>query len=422
MDDVAAFERRLTRTAELRTGTAASPELEEIFRRIALRRTSRSGGPGPAAADAAAPAPRLAAGGAGRLGRGGRARCPHHPRRAPRGLAVPGRAVRQGRRSGPPQRQLQHRFGAARALLGVLHRTDPGWPLESRRSSRCTRATTSSSPDRPRVGSCSTRRRACHLMVATVTGIAPLRSIVRDVLHRGIDAQFIVLHGASHADELPYFAELMAVASSDARVEYRPTVSRPEARAQRRLAARGRSGRRSRVPRGGGPRPAPHPRVRVRPSRDGEAGRRRARQCVLGVDGSVRLTRSRDPLYNGNGTVTVTVQLPKGLAMGVAVVRYTTKPDRADENEALIEKVFAELEAERPAGAPLRQLSSCRPRQLRAHRGDRYGRRFQPVDGDAGLRRLRARDRGSLRGAARRSRSDPRRRVPIPRRGAGDGA
>ena len=35
--------------------------------------------------------------------------------------------------------------------------------------------------------------------------------------------------------------------------------------------------------------------------------------------------------------------------MGVAVVRYTTKPDRADENEALIEKVFAELEAERPA-------------------------------------------------------------------------
>jgi hypothetical protein len=36
--------------------------------------------------------------------------------------------------------------------------------------------------------------------------------------------------------------------------------------------------------------------------------------------------------------------------MGVAVVRYTTKPDRADENEALIEKVFAELEAERPVG------------------------------------------------------------------------
>jgi hypothetical protein len=36
--------------------------------------------------------------------------------------------------------------------------------------------------------------------------------------------------------------------------------------------------------------------------------------------------------------------------MGVTVVRYTTKPDRADENQALIEKVFAELAAERPVG------------------------------------------------------------------------
>ncbi len=36
--------------------------------------------------------------------------------------------------------------------------------------------------------------------------------------------------------------------------------------------------------------------------------------------------------------------------MGVTVVRYKTKPDRADENQALIEKVFAELDAVRPAG------------------------------------------------------------------------
>ena len=32
------------------------------------------------------------------------------------------------------------------------------------------------------------------------------------------------------------------------------------------------------------------------------------------------------------------------------VVRYRTKPDRADENQALIEKVFAELDASRPDG------------------------------------------------------------------------
>jgi hypothetical protein len=36
--------------------------------------------------------------------------------------------------------------------------------------------------------------------------------------------------------------------------------------------------------------------------------------------------------------------------VGVTVVRYRTKPDRADENQALIEKVFGELDATRPDG------------------------------------------------------------------------
>jgi hypothetical protein len=36
--------------------------------------------------------------------------------------------------------------------------------------------------------------------------------------------------------------------------------------------------------------------------------------------------------------------------VGVAIVRYKSKPDRADENEALVEKVFAELEANGPTG------------------------------------------------------------------------
>ena len=36
--------------------------------------------------------------------------------------------------------------------------------------------------------------------------------------------------------------------------------------------------------------------------------------------------------------------------MGVTVVRYRTKADRADENAAYIEKVFAELLAEQPIG------------------------------------------------------------------------
>ncbi len=36
--------------------------------------------------------------------------------------------------------------------------------------------------------------------------------------------------------------------------------------------------------------------------------------------------------------------------MGVTVVRYQTKPERADENQALVEDVFAELAATGPAG------------------------------------------------------------------------
>jgi hypothetical protein len=36
--------------------------------------------------------------------------------------------------------------------------------------------------------------------------------------------------------------------------------------------------------------------------------------------------------------------------MTVTVVRYKTKPDRADENQAFVEKVFAELAADQPDG------------------------------------------------------------------------
>jgi hypothetical protein len=36
--------------------------------------------------------------------------------------------------------------------------------------------------------------------------------------------------------------------------------------------------------------------------------------------------------------------------MGVVVVRYKTKPDRAEENQALVEKVFEELAGSDPGG------------------------------------------------------------------------
>jgi NAD(P)H-flavin reductase len=69
--------------------------------------------------------------------------------------------------------------------------------------------------------------KARHLMVATVTGIAPLRSILRDALSKQGSSEFYILHGASYADELPYADELAELAGSNPRVRYLPTVSRP---------------------------------------------------------------------------------------------------------------------------------------------------------------------------------------------------
>ncbi len=63
-----------------------------------------------------------------------------------------------------------------------------------------------------------------HLMVATVTGIAPFVSMTRAAVHAGVKDRFHVLHGATHADELGYADEL----SASPAVTYLPTVSGPE--------------------------------------------------------------------------------------------------------------------------------------------------------------------------------------------------
>ena len=67
-----------------------------------------------------------------------------------------------------------------------------------------------------------------HVFVATGAGIAPLRSMLRDALHRGIGDRLIVAHGASFAGALPWRDELCALDAADARVMYLPTVSRPD--------------------------------------------------------------------------------------------------------------------------------------------------------------------------------------------------
>lgn len=69
-----------------------------------------------------------------------------------------------------------------------------------------------------------------HLMVATVTGINPFVSMVRDQLRRGGSGlRFHLLHGASFQDEFGYQEELAQAASAHPELmAYLATVSRPD--------------------------------------------------------------------------------------------------------------------------------------------------------------------------------------------------
>ena len=75
-----------------------------------------------------------------------------------------------------------------------------------------------------------------HLMLATVTGVAPYISIIRSYLHdlsrnghgEGPNHRFYVLLGASYQDELTYDTELASLAAQHPSfINFVPTVSRP---------------------------------------------------------------------------------------------------------------------------------------------------------------------------------------------------
>ena len=82
-----------------------------------------------------------------------------------------------------------------------------------------------------------------HFMLATVTGVAPFVSMVRQYLYDGRDGhQFYLLLGASYADELTYDGELSGLAGQHPNcIKFVPTVSRPnEARNSGWSGAKGR--------------------------------------------------------------------------------------------------------------------------------------------------------------------------------------
>ena len=68
-----------------------------------------------------------------------------------------------------------------------------------------------------------------HLLVATVTGIVPFMSMIRNHVHLGGQGhQFYVLQGASYQDEFTYKDELEELGRSyPETIVYVPTVSRP---------------------------------------------------------------------------------------------------------------------------------------------------------------------------------------------------
>ena len=82
-----------------------------------------------------------------------------------------------------------------------------------------------------------------HVMVATVTGIAPFVSMLRQYLHDGPRGdRFFILEGASHDNEFGYDRELTALAQKYPEwIQFVPTVSRPQS--ERNAQWRGQTGR-----------------------------------------------------------------------------------------------------------------------------------------------------------------------------------
>jgi len=69
-----------------------------------------------------------------------------------------------------------------------------------------------------------------HIMVATVTGVAPYIAILREQLAAPRNGdRFHVLEGASYQDEFGYDKELKAMSmASNGKVTFFPSVSRPQ--------------------------------------------------------------------------------------------------------------------------------------------------------------------------------------------------
>lgn len=73
--------------------------------------------------------------------------------------------------------------------------------------------------------------RTNHLMISTVTGVAPFVSIARSLHYESknheIEHRLFLIDGASHSKELAYREEITRIAALSPWIHYVPTVSRP---------------------------------------------------------------------------------------------------------------------------------------------------------------------------------------------------
>lgn len=67
------------------------------------------------------------------------------------------------------------------------------------------------------------------IFIATGTGIAPFRSMIRDLLHKGFQKNIWLLFGTRYDRSVPYDEEWRLLASYYPQFHYVPTISRPSA-------------------------------------------------------------------------------------------------------------------------------------------------------------------------------------------------
>jgi ferredoxin-NADP reductase len=246
---MAAYERRLRRAAHERATGSDDPGLTRILSRVRDRRSQRSA-PGAVRPTAGGPAEEPSIAGVARSGAAPPGRIASIDQ-----VSSAVRIFRVGRPAGLQFRAGQYLKvgvpGQGRASFSIAsapHEPHLELCIERIAGGRVTPAlfgvgtgTALEVADRAKGRFGLDESASTHLFVATSTGIAPLRSMLRDALHRGVTGELIVVHGASHADELPYADELAALAASDDRVRYLPTISRPtEARNRAWTGATGR--------------------------------------------------------------------------------------------------------------------------------------------------------------------------------------